>query len=150
MLEGILKNKLLNLCEEKANTVRTEIASESKNRFESIDQLKSLPQHFQSSSYDYQELDETDNEIMRRIEQATSKFDESLEDQRSSLQESEKAMNEIINDMVGNIKKEIENEFSPREILISEIGAAVGSHAGPGTLAVVYKNSKEISDIEIY
>ena len=45
------------------------------------------------------------------------------------------------------LKKEIENEFSPREILISEIGAAVGSHAGPGTLAVVYKNSKEISDI---
>lgn len=48
------------------------------------------------------------------------------------------------------LKEKIENKFSPREILISEIGAAVGSHAGPGTLAVVYKNSKKIADIEVY
>lgn len=48
------------------------------------------------------------------------------------------------------LKKELEKKFKPKEILISEIGAAVGSHAGPGTLAVVYKNSEKIADIKIY
>lgn len=48
------------------------------------------------------------------------------------------------------LKAELEKRFKPKEILISEIGAAVGSHAGPGTLAVVYKNSQKISQIDLY
>jgi len=48
------------------------------------------------------------------------------------------------------LKAEIESKFQPEEIFISEIGAAVGSHAGPGTLAVVFKNSKKIADPELY
>ena len=41
LIQGeILKNKLIGLCEDKATIVRTNIATESKNRFESIEQLK--------------------------------------------------------------------------------------------------------------
>lgn len=49
-----------------------------------------------------------------------------------------------------NLKKKIEEKFKPQEVFISEIGAAVGSHAGPGTLAVVFKNSKKIADVELF
>lgn len=48
------------------------------------------------------------------------------------------------------LKEKIEAEFKPQEILISEIGAAVGSHAGPGTLAVVFKNSQKIAEPKLY
>lgn len=36
------------------------------------------------------------------------------------------------------LKKEIEKVFGVKEFLISEIGAAIGSHAGPGTLALFF------------
>jgi DegV family protein with EDD domain len=48
------------------------------------------------------------------------------------------------------LKAEIEARFQPEEIFISEIGAAVGSHAGPGTLAVVFKNSEKVAAPEVY
>ncbi|MFW5719132.1 MAG: DegV family protein [Halanaerobium sp.] len=48
------------------------------------------------------------------------------------------------------LKAEIEAKFEPVEVFISEIGAAVGSHAGPGTLAVVFKNSKKVAVPELY
>lgn len=48
------------------------------------------------------------------------------------------------------LKAEIESNFKPVEVFISEIGAAVGSHAGPGTLAVVFKNSKKVAKPELY
>jgi DegV family protein with EDD domain len=48
------------------------------------------------------------------------------------------------------LKAKIESRFKPREVFISEIGAAVGSHAGPGTLAVVFKNSTKTAEPELY
>lgn len=48
------------------------------------------------------------------------------------------------------LKKKIEANFNPQEIFVSEIGAAVGSHAGPGTLAVVFQNSKKVADLKVY
>ncbi|PTX17490.1 EDD domain protein, DegV family [Halanaerobium congolense] len=54
------------------------------------------------------------------------------------------------NKFVLKLKEELENKFKPQEILISEMGAAVGSHAGPGSLAVVFKNSEKIAEPELY
>jgi DegV family protein with EDD domain len=48
------------------------------------------------------------------------------------------------------LKAKIESRFKPQEVFISEIGAAVGSHAGPGTLAVVFKNSSKTAEPELY
>jgi DegV family protein with EDD domain len=48
------------------------------------------------------------------------------------------------------LKEKINDKFNPEEIFISEIGAAVGSHAGPGTLAVVFKNSQQIAEPKLY
>ncbi|SFL44398.1 DegV family protein [Halanaerobium salsuginis] len=49
-----------------------------------------------------------------------------------------------------NLKHELEKRFAPQNILMSEIGSAIGSHAGPGTLAVVYQNSEKIADAVVY
>ncbi|MFP4198250.1 MAG: DegV family protein [Halanaerobium sp.] len=48
------------------------------------------------------------------------------------------------------LKEEIETKFKPQEVFISEIGAAVGSHAGPGTLAVVFKNRNKVAEPKLY
>jgi DegV family protein with EDD domain len=48
------------------------------------------------------------------------------------------------------LKKKIEYKFKPKEIMISEIGAAVGTHAGPGTLALVFKNGEKTANPVLY
>lgn len=48
------------------------------------------------------------------------------------------------------LKKKIESRFKPQEVIISEIGAAVGTHAGPGTLALAFKNSEKTAKPELY
>ncbi|OPJ55783.1 DegV family protein [Alkalithermobacter paradoxus] len=36
------------------------------------------------------------------------------------------------------LKEVVQNELNPKEIIIGEIGAGVGTHAGPGTAAIFY------------
>ena len=48
------------------------------------------------------------------------------------------------------LKSMIIDKFQPKEVITAEIGAAVGSHAGPGTLAVVFKNSEKTAEAKIY
>ncbi len=48
------------------------------------------------------------------------------------------------------LKQKIESKFNPQGIFISEIGAAVGSHAGPGTLALAFQNSEVTAKPELY
>ena len=40
------------------------------------------------------------------------------------------------------LKERVEEELQPRELLMVEIGCTIGSHAGPGTLALFYKNQE--------
>ena len=44
------------------------------------------------------------------------------------------------NDMSGleELKKKVEEEFSPKEVKVIELGATIGSHSGPGTMAIFY------------
>nr|WP_255666649.1 DegV family protein [Halanaerobium polyolivorans] len=48
------------------------------------------------------------------------------------------------------LKNTIIDQFEPKAVITAEIGAAVGSHAGPGTLGVVFQNNKKIAEVEIY
>lgn len=57
----------MNLLEDKATSLRNDIATESKTRFESIDQIK-IDNSF---GYDYTELDDTDHLISNKIEQVS-------------------------------------------------------------------------------
>ncbi|MGV8146991.1 MAG: DegV family protein [Alkaliphilus sp.] len=46
------------------------------------------------------------------------------------------------NDMEGleELKEKVELEFSPKEIIVIELGATIGSHSGPGTMAIFFFN----------
>jgi DegV family protein with EDD domain len=41
------------------------------------------------------------------------------------------------------IKSMIENEFHPKEVYVSSIGSAIGSHTGPGTIAIFFLNKMQ-------
>ncbi len=41
-------------------------------------------------------------------------------------------------DRVEQFRQEVINELNPKEIVITEIGCTIGTHAGPGTLAIFY------------
>ncbi len=41
-------------------------------------------------------------------------------------------------DRVEDLKREVENNLNPEEIIVSEIGPTIGTHAGPGTLAIFF------------
>ncbi len=41
-------------------------------------------------------------------------------------------------DKVEAFKNKVEEELNPREIIIADIGCTIGTHAGPGTLAIFY------------
>jgi DegV family protein with EDD domain len=41
-------------------------------------------------------------------------------------------------EMAQNLKEEIQASFSPEEIFISELSPAIGTHVGPGTLAIAW------------
>lgn len=44
----------------------------------------------------------------------------------------------IIPDKVEMFKEEVAAELKPKEIIVTEIGCTIGTHAGPGTLAIFY------------
>jgi DegV family protein with EDD domain len=39
-----------------------------------------------------------------------------------------------------DVKQMIEQEFAPKEVMITEIGAVIGAHTGPGTIAIFFLN----------
>ena len=41
-------------------------------------------------------------------------------------------------DMLNLLKEQVTKELGPKEIIITEIGCTIGTHAGPGTLAIFY------------
>lgn len=44
----------------------------------------------------------------------------------------------VCEDMLNLLKEQVIEELKPREIIITEIGCTIGTHAGPGTLAIFY------------
>ncbi len=49
-------------------------------------------------------------------------------------------------ELAEKIKSKIENKFGTEEFLIGEIGAAIGSHAGPGTVSVFFRGKEKIAE----
>ncbi len=41
-------------------------------------------------------------------------------------------------DTLSILKESVINELNPKEVLVTEIGCTIGTHAGPGTLAIFY------------
>ncbi|WP_456271833.1 DegV family protein [Bacillus sp. AK031] len=48
-------------------------------------------------------------------------------------------------ELAQQMKQMVEEKFQPKEVYVNIIGAAVGSHAGPGTLAIFFSNEYPIN-----
>ncbi|MGM0874584.1 MAG: DegV family protein [Bacillota bacterium] len=74
--------------------------------------------------------------VFRRILEIMKERGVNLQNQTIAIShgDDEEAANEM--------KAMIEEAFSPKEIYINFVGAAVGAHAGPGTLAVFFLNDE--------
>ena len=48
-----------------------------------------------------------------------------------------------------SLKDKIEKKYNVKEFLISEIGAAIGSHVGHNTVSVFFLNDEEVADITV-
>lgn len=52
-------------------------------------------------------------------------------------------------ELAKNIQLEIESRFGTEEFLIGEIGAAIGSHAGPGTVSVFFRGKEKVAEPKV-
>lgn len=52
-------------------------------------------------------------------------------------------------ELAEKIQSKIENKFGTEEFLIGEIGAAIGSHAGPGTVSVFFRGKDKVAEPEV-
>ena len=72
--------------------------------------------------------------LMRRILDVMRERGESLENQVIGISHADDL------ETAEEMKKMIMAEFAPRDVFISDIGAAIGSHTGPGTIAIFFLN----------
>jgi DegV family protein with EDD domain len=72
--------------------------------------------------------------LMRRIIEVMKERGESLENQVIGISHADDI------ETAEEMKKMIMDEFAPRDVFVSDIGAAVGSHTGPGTIAIFFLN----------
>lgn len=52
-------------------------------------------------------------------------------------------------ELADKIQKKIKNKFGTEEFLVGEIGAAIGSHAGPGTVSVFFRGKEKVAEPEV-
>ncbi|PLR97655.1 DegV family protein [Bacillus sp. T33-2] len=72
--------------------------------------------------------------LLRRIIEVMKERGARLEDQNIGISHADDE------DTASEMKNLIEEAFNPREITITPIGAAIGSHTGPGTIAIFFLN----------
>lgn len=72
--------------------------------------------------------------LLRRILEVMKERGENLDSQMVAISHADDE--ETAND----IKDMINQEFGPKEVYVNAIGAAIGSHTGPGTIAIFFLN----------
>ncbi|WP_409253413.1 DegV family protein [Bacillus sp. SCS-153A] len=72
--------------------------------------------------------------VLKRILDLMEERGENLEEQVVAISHGDDE------ELAQEMKKMIQDRFQPKEVYINMIGAAVGSHAGPGTLAIFFSN----------
>jgi DegV family protein with EDD domain len=72
--------------------------------------------------------------LMRRIIEVMKERGNSLQEQVIGISHADDK------ETAEEMKKMIIEEFKPQDVYISDIGAAIGSHTGPGTIAIFFLN----------
>jgi DegV family protein with EDD domain len=78
--------------------------------------------------------------VMRRIIEIMKERGSNMEEQVIGISHADSE------ETVQEMKAMIEDEFHPFEVFISSIGSAVGSHTGPGTIAIFFLNQTQKSE----
>ena len=95
--------------------VRKALSQESRNRYENIEQLKGslendMPRLQDLIAEETQQRAVRDEENFQRIEKEVRACVETVEEERKKREENEEALLEMIKEMTGKIRKDIEDE----------------------------------------
>ena len=115
-----LEKRLAFMVEQRTSDLRAQLAAESKQRFQSVENIKQMTVDGITSLNDQYEQncktrEEIDSDLFRRIDEESNKFMEIIAERKKAINESEEAMLEILRDMILKIKSELDNEKKERE-----------------------------------
>ena len=96
-----MEKRLTYFVEQRSSELQTQLSSESKQRFRSIESIKKLTSEGISTlneqyHLNYKVREEADSDVLRRIDDESGKFMEILDDQKKTISEAEEAMLEIL------------------------------------------------------
>ncbi|APH05947.1 DegV family protein [Bacillus weihaiensis] len=75
--------------------------------------------------------------VLKRIIEIMKERGVNLQNQRIAISHGDDI------DVANEMKALIEQEFSPQEVYIHYVGAVIGAHSGPGTLAIFFLNAEK-------
>ncbi|XQY92773.1 DegV family protein [Metabacillus sp. HB246100] len=75
--------------------------------------------------------------VLKRIIEIMKERGVNLQNQRIAISHGDDI------DVANEMKALIEQEFSPKEVYIHYVGAVIGAHSGPGTLAIFFLNAEK-------
>lgn len=115
-----IEKKLFALIEDRFNGLKIEISKESRNRYESIENLKNylendVPKLQGLLKFEQSEREENDNQILKKTNEEVSSVQYQVQNEKKSREETEEAILEMLRIMITKMKSDIENERKERE-----------------------------------
>jgi len=115
-----IEKKLFALIEDKFNSLKIEISKESRNRFESIENLKNylendVPKLQGLLKFEQSEREENDNGILKKTNEEVQTVQNQIQTEKKTREETEEAILEMLRIMITRMKSDIENERKERE-----------------------------------
>jgi len=115
-----IERRFSTLIEDKYNALKIEISKESRNRFESIENLKSylendIPKLQGLVKFEQNERIENDNVTLKKVQEEVAKLQNNISTEKKTREETEEAILEMLRLMITKTKIDIENEKKDRE-----------------------------------
>lgn len=114
-----IEKKLFALIEDRFNGLKIEISKESRNRYESIENLKNYLENdvpkLQGLLFEQSEREENDNQILKKTNEEVGNVQNFISSEKKSREETEEAILEMLRIMITRMKSDIENERKERE-----------------------------------
>lgn len=115
-----LEKKFTTLIDEKAFACQQDLTTESKNRHESIEHIKSclksdFPKLEDMIRREQEERDENDAQLENHLSSELNRIRDQIDGEKKAREDTEETMIEMFKDMINRIKGEIDNEKTERE-----------------------------------
>jgi hypothetical protein len=115
-----IEKKLFALIEDRFNGLKIEISKESRNRYESIENLKNylendIPKLQGLLKFEQSEREENDTNILKKTNDEVQAVQNLIQTEKKSREETEEAILEMLRIMITRMKSDIESERKERE-----------------------------------